>query len=230
MTNDSTTTTGASGTASALQPPEPTARPAIPRTIYLFVNGVRTWPGNFTNWNKRAVTFTHTHTEARGEAFEYFCTFLTRPFREDQRAKHFARALRAYSALGWNIVCVGHSNGCDVILRGLRDAGWPRVAAVHLVCGACEADFWKNGLNHALARERIGRVCVYVADKDLALPLAHTIPGKILGYGTLGLHGAQNVYAREADRVGELHWKDYGHSTCWLPNHFKTTMAHFFQS
>jgi hypothetical protein len=77
------------------------------KTIYLFVNGIATWPGNFTNWNKRAVTFTHTHTDFRAEAFEYFTTPLTRPFKEDQRAKHFARAIKEYSQAGWNIICVG---------------------------------------------------------------------------------------------------------------------------
>jgi hypothetical protein len=199
-----------------------------PRTIYLFVNGIATWPGNFTNWNKRAVTFTHTQTDDRAEAFEYFCTAFTRPFREDERTKHFARALREYSRLGWNIVCVGHSNGCDVILDGLRRAGWPRVEAVHLVCGACEADFWKNGLNTQLERGRVGKVFVYCAAKDWALWLAHSFTGKLLGYGTLGQHGAQNVYERVQDRVGQLWWRDFGHSTCWLPDNFHATMKHFF--
>lgn len=198
------------------------------RTIYLFVNGIATWPGNFTNWNKRAVTFTHTRTESRAEAFEYFTTPLTRPFKEDQRAKHFARALNDYSKAGWKIFCVGHSNGCDVVLDGLKRAGWPRVEAVHLVCGACEADFARNGLNYALAFQRLGRAYVYCAGKDLALPLAHTLPGRLLGYGTLGLHGAIHIAESVKDSVGQLWWKDYGHSTCWEPDHFVSTMKHFF--
>jgi pimeloyl-ACP methyl ester carboxylesterase len=198
------------------------------RTVYLFVNGIATWPGNYTNWNKKAVTFTHTETEHRAEAFEYFCTWFTRPFREDERAKHFARSLREYAAKGWNIVCVGHSNGAAVILEGLRAARWPRVEAVHLVCGACEADFWRNGLNFALAADRIGHVCVYSAAQDWALRLAHSLPARLLGYGTLGLHGARNVRDTVRDRVGELWWKDYGHSTCWLPAHFENTMKRFF--
>ncbi|HEY4414485.1 MAG TPA: hypothetical protein VGO57_02240 [Verrucomicrobiae bacterium] len=198
------------------------------RTIYLFVNGIATWPGNFTNWNKRAVTFTHTHTSARAEAFEYFCTALTRPFREDQRARHFARALRTYSKLGWDIICVGHSNGCAVILEGLRQAQWPRVKAVHLVCGACESDFSKNGLNSALAQDRIGHVMVYCAEHDLALPLAHSLIGKMLGYGSLGMDGAIHVADPVEKRVGQLWWKHYGHSSCWLPENFHRTMLHFF--
>lgn len=197
------------------------------RTVYLFVNGIATWPGNYTNWNKRAVTFTHTHTEHRAEAFEYFCTPLTRPFREDQRAKHFARSLATYSALHWNIVCVGHSNGAAVILDGLRAARFPRVQAVHLVCGACEADFWRNGINFGLRADRIGKVFVYCAAQDWALKLAHSLPAKLLGYGTLGLHGALNVSEGVKDRVEEMWWSDYGHSTCWLPAHFENTMKNF---
>jgi hypothetical protein len=198
------------------------------KTIYLFVNGIATWPGNFTNWNKRAVTFTHTRTEHRAEAFEYFTTPLTRPFKEDQRTKHFARALREYSKLGWQIVCVGHSNGCDVILDGLRRAGWPKVEAIHLVCGACEADFSKNFLNTALRAKWVEKVLVYNAQKDWALPLAHTLPGKILGYGTLGLDGALHIADDVKDRVGQMWWSNFGHSTCWLPDHFNCTMKHFF--
>lgn len=197
------------------------------RTVYLFVNGIATWPGNYTNWNKRAVTFTHTRTDNRAEAFEYFCTPLSRPFREDERAKHFARSLKEYSAAGWNIVCVGHSNGAAVILDGLRAAHWPRVEAVHLVCGACQADFWRNGINFGLRADRIGRAFVYCAAQDWALRLAHSLPARLLGYGTLGLHGAQNVDQAIRNRVEEYWWADYGHSTCWLPDHFENTMKYF---
>jgi pimeloyl-ACP methyl ester carboxylesterase len=199
------------------------------RTIYLFVNGIATWPGNFTNWNKHAVTWTHLRTDCRADSFEYFCTALTRPFREDQRAHHFARALRAYAKAGWKVVCVGHSNGTDVILDGLKNAGWPRVEALHLVCGACEADFDRNGLNSALSWGKVGEVFVYCARKDWALPLARTLPGKLLGYGTLGLTGATHVHCAMKERVNEVIWQDYGHSTCWLPKHFQATMRYFFK-
>ena len=198
------------------------------RTIYLFVNGVAAWPGNFTNWNKRAVTFTHTRTEHRAEAFEYFCTVLTRPFREDERAKHFARAIREYSRLGWKIICVGHSNGCDVILDGLKRAEWPRVEEIHLLSGACEADFKRNGLNAAISFAHVGKVFVYNAQHDWALPLAHTLPGKILGYGTLGLDGALHIADDVKDRVDQTWWQHYGHSTCWEPHNFALTMQDIF--
>ena len=201
--------------------------PGCAKTIYLFVNGIATWPGVFTNWNKRAVTFTHTTSENRAEAFEYFTTPLTRPFKEDQRAKHFARAIKEYSRLGWNIICVGHSNGCDVILDGLKRGGWPTVAAIHLVCGACEADFARNGLNYAIAFGHVGQVFVYNAEQDWALPLAHTLPGKILGYGTLGLDGALHIADNVKDQVHQMWWPQFGHSTCWLPAHFEKTMNHF---
>lgn len=198
------------------------------KTIYLFVNGIATWPGNYANWNKRAVTFTHTRTENRAEAFEYFTTPLTRPFKEDQRTKHFAHAIHEYSRRGWDIVCVGHSNGCDVILDGLRSAGWPKVEAVHLVCGACEADFEVNGVNWMLRIHEAAKVFVYNAQADWALPLAHTLPGQILGYGSLGLNGALHIAEDVKDRVGQMWWKTFGHSTCWLPHYFNSTMKHFF--
>jgi len=200
----------------------------LARTIYLFVNGVATWPGDYTNWNKRAVTFTHLRTPHRAEAFEYFCTPLTRPFREDQREKHFARSLREYSKAGWKIVCVGHSNGAAVILKAMRDAHWPPVEALHLVCAACDADFNRNGLNFALHAGLIKKVCIYNGARDWAIRLANLSVGRLLGYGTLGMTGPLNMDVAVGDCVGGFWWKHYGHSDCWLPHNFNQTMSHFF--
>ncbi len=193
--------------------------------VHIFVNGILTFPGSSRNWTGRAVTWTHLNTEARAEKVEYFCGPIGRALGQRERAEKFAATLQHYQ--GWQAIAVGHSNGADVILDGLRLAAWPRLEELHLVCGACEADFNTNGLNLALLNDRIGKVFVYIGDRDQALRLAHTLPAQLLGYGVLGLHGPRNVRANVRDRVGELHWPDYGHSDCWHDDHFAQTMKHF---
>lgn len=193
--------------------------------VNLYVPGILTIPGESRNWSGRAVTRTHTMTERRAEKVEYFTGVLTRSLFQRQRAEKLARTLDYY--LTWDKRLIGHSNGCDVILDALALRGWPRVEELHLVCGACEADFEKNGLNRALASRSLGRVFIYVAEKDLALGAARSVLGQFFGFGTLGLKGPQNVAAGVAGRVGTVEWRGLGHSDCWSDQHFNRTMNHF---
>lgn len=183
-------------------------------------------PGASTNWNGRAVTWTHTRTDNWAEKIEYFCSPIGRAFGQDKRAEKLTSTLGYYK--GWDIVLVGHSNGAAVILEALRIAGYPRIEAIHLVSGACEADFWQNGLNAALIANEIGKVFVYVGGKDMAMRYARTWLARWLGYGTLGLHGAINIADVCKDSVGTLTWPDFGHSDCFHDDHFDSTMKHFF--
>lgn len=193
--------------------------------VIIYVNGILTFPGESGNWNGRAVTWTHLHDDARAEKVEYFCGPIDRAFGQKERAQKLALTIQYYK--GWNITLVGHSNGTDVILKALDLLRWPRIEAVHLVSGACEADFDKNGLNDALEGNCIGKVCVYVGGKDRALALAHSWAGRILGYGVLGLRGPLSILPAIKDRVGVLTWPDYGHSDCWADANFTQTMEHF---
>ncbi len=196
----------------------------MPKQVCIYVPGILTWPGDADNWDGRAVTWTHNHTDRRAEKVEYFCGPIGRAFGQFSRIKKLYRTLDHYR--DWEITLVGHSNGAAVIL-GCLQSPIPHIANLHLVCGACESNFNKNGINSSLLVKRIGKVFVYIGHKDLALRLAHTIPGKLLGYGTLGLHGPINVAPQLADRVGRLDWNEFGHSTCWHTKQFDRTMAHF---
>lgn len=177
------------------------------------------------------MTWLHTNEEAlplnlRAEKIEYLCGPLDRALGQKDRAHKLFFTLDRYR--GWANTVAGHSNGADVILTMMRDyRDWPTIHRLHLLCGATDADFEKNGLNAWLRAGRIHEVCVYVAGKDLALRLAHTIPGKMLGYGTLGLHGPQNVAEDVRGRVNCIWsgpWRHYGHSSCWEPRNFSRTM------
>lgn len=195
--------------------------------VNIYVPGILTLPGGAKNWCGRAVTFTHTRTDRRAEKVEYLSgPGVTRSLFQTRRAKKLAATLDFYG--DWSRRLIGHSNGCDVILDALQLRGWPHVDELHLVCGACEADFEKNGLNTALREKKIGWVAVYVGEKDWALRLARSV-GQLFGFGTLGLKGPQNVAPDVADRVGLLTWSAYGHSDCWADAHFTQTMNHFCQ-
>ncbi|MEN8134312.1 MAG: alpha/beta hydrolase [Thermodesulfobacteriota bacterium] len=186
------------------------------KTVCIFVNGILTLPGESDNWNGKAVTWTHLNTPFRAEKVEYLVGPISRVLGQKKRARKLIKTLRFYQ--GWRIILVGHSNGCDVILDALRKMDWPRIERLHLLSGACEADFDKNGLNEA--GTRIGSICVYVAKRDRALRLADTITGRLLGYGALGKSGPINP-ALPVETVAEPKFR---HSDWFKAEHFKTTM------
>lgn len=205
----------------------------MPARIHIFVNGILTFPGLAANWNRRAVTWTHLHTPHRAESLEYLVTALTRWMGDTYRAKKLARKLEFYlgapdPATGkpFELVLVGHSNGCDVILDALKLLGWPRLEEVHLISAACDANFERNGLNRALGGEAIGRLHLYQAGRDTALKLAKSLPGRLLGYGALGAEGPCEVDCRHAiwTRIEEVVEPEFGHSDWFAPAHFERTM------
>lgn len=199
------------------------------RTVIIFVNGIMNFPGDSHGWNYRAVVWTHlSGSPMEPIPVEYFCGPIGRAFGQKKRAQKICELLEAYA--GWNIILVGHSNGCAVILKALGMAlVYPRIQAIHLVSGACEADFNRNGLNEAVEGGKVGKVCVYVAGKDMALRVASHWMGRLLGYGVLGLHGMQNVPASLLDRIGQITQEDFGHSSWWEAEHFDRSMGHFTQ-
>lgn len=193
--------------------------------IYIFVNGILTFPGLSHNWNRRAVTWVHVNTPHRAESLEYYIGPITRPFLDGYRARKLARKLGFYIDAGFELVLVGHSNGCDVVLDALRLLDWPDIHQVHLFSGACEADCELNGLNAALAGQRIGRVFNYVAEMDLALHLAATPIGRAFGFGILGC-GAQGIPDSliTSNQFVEVRNTHFGHSTWFAGQHFAKTM------
>lgn len=193
-------------------------------TVTIFVPGILNLPGS-NNWVGKAVTHTHVDTGQPAEKVEYFTSALLRPLGQTSRAKKLARVIGFYQ--GWNIDLVGHSNGTDVILDGLEIAGWPTVRHLHLIAAACKADFDKNGLNSALQRDRVESVSIYIGEKDLPLKLAGTLVGRLLGYGTLGRTGAKNN--RFEDRVREVRFKEFGHSSFFTAENFGQTMDAILQ-
>jgi pimeloyl-ACP methyl ester carboxylesterase len=173
---------------------EPIERPAP--VVDVITNGINSWPGLDDAWTDRYVTWTLLHTENKVQAFEYYARTLTRRWfsNQDDRADKLTRLLTWFVDAGFRIRLVGHSNGCDVILRALHQlpdlANRPVVDEVHFFNGAVESDFEKNGLNKMLAQSKIWKVFVYVGGKDNAMVVANYLPGF---YGDLGFKGPLNV-------------------------------------
>lgn len=200
-----------------------------PRRIAIFVPGINQWPNNARNWNWRAATWVNTNRPSLfQDSLYYFCLPISRAFHQWRRARRLAELLKAYS--GWSITLTGHSNGTDIIckaLRMLRESRMVKIKRLNLACGACPANFQNNGLNLALSEYRVEKVVVYVAGRDKALKLAHSWIGKLLGYGTLGLHGPVNVLEAVKDRTVTERWPRFGHSDCFHPMHFVATLNQF---
>ena len=193
------------------------------RTVFIYIPGILTRPGGAYNWCGRAVTWTHiNHENLQAEKVEYYSRALTRPFGQQGRAHKLQRVLQFYGSKSYDIHLVGHSNGCDVILdalRSMKDDGSValNIKSLHLVSAACDRDFIRNGLN--LWIDKIDRIVVYIAKRDRALTAANTFFGRMLGYGTLGKHGAIN----EKKPVNHV-FRAFGHSDWWNRNRFDETM------
>ena len=200
------------------------------KTVYIFVNGIKTFPGQSKNWNGRAVTATHARFGGKScvvaEKVEYYTTALTRSLLQKHRAEKLVKVCSFYR--DWNRVLVGHSNGADVILDALHMDHTIRVSRLHLISPAVDWDCHKNGLNGFY---RDGQITyppsIWVAGKDKALRLGGSFFGKLLGYGALGLKGpkpgtllAQAGYCEP----------NFGHSDWFNDENFNKTMERIWTS
>ncbi|HEY8965245.1 MAG TPA: hypothetical protein VIM58_02305 [Candidatus Methylacidiphilales bacterium] len=202
----------------------PCSRPRF----YLFVNGILTSTEDRHSWTDRAVTWTESHYGCLADRYEYFSDVLTRRLFQAGRVRDCAARLAQYRSV--DRIVVGHSNGADIACRLLQQDGEPglQLAALHLIAAAAEADFEKNGLNHALLTGRLGHIHLYGSRNDGALRLAQAtqVLGFLgLGYGSLGRTGPRNVDPRIADRVTVTWRDDFGHSTWFAPGEFARTIT-----
>ena len=180
--------------------------------VYIFVNGIFANPGQLEAWTDRAVTWVQTRTPHRAEKFEYFSDAILRRTRQQYRAERLAHLMTMYN--GWVVNLVGHSNGCDVILRALPLVG-RSVGDLDLVAAACDANFARNGLNEYLRLGKVKGVDVYCGGKDWAMVVARWTRWLTLGlagYGDLGGSGPVNLSPDVASKVRVVREPEYGHS------------------
>ena len=193
------------------------------RRLYLFLNGILTMPSDTFAWTDRACRWIDANTSHKSEKYEYFSSAIFRRLFQSKRVSEVAEIIAQLSTM--DIILVGHSNGCDIISRLLINYTLD-IKEVHLIAGACERDFSKNGINKAMQDGRLQDCFVYGSKSDDALKLARNT-GKFLrwfglGYGTLGLEGALKVACK--NRVHVLFRNTYRHSTWWDDERFDDTM------
>lgn len=196
------------------------------RRVYIYVNGILTFPGQADNWNRRAVTWTHLHTGHVAESLEYLAGPVSRIFGQSERAEKLIRKIEFYDRAGFEVHLVGHSNGADVIRDAL--SLMPAIRArVVLISAAIPADMRRNGLEELLVFGVIDHLTLLVAGNDWALRLGGLLTGRALGYGRLGLDGPQWPEQNPgviSDQCRVIQEPDFGHGSWFCEDQFDRTM------
>lgn len=168
--------------------------PTVKR-VFVCINGILSAPGDSDGWTDRAVTWLQTNTPYKAEKWEYVAGPILRRLKQQGRAEKIATMLAYYEKAGYQIVLVGHSNGCDLIARVLAlraKAPWYfkyTIRSAHLFAAAAD---WSD-FKHALDNYGLEQLHLYGSSADWALKFAkvsRTLFGWAgLGYGSLGLEG-----------------------------------------
>lgn len=192
------------------------------RDVFIFINGILTSPGDSRAWTDRAVQWFNNNSDGVSDKFEYYSPALLRRFFQTGHALDLAETLAQYP--GGRLHLVGHSNGCDLIARSIRLTSAP-IASVHLIAGAVERDFHKNGLGERLERGQIGAVFCLCSKGDHVLRYfaraSQIATLGLIGYGDLGYRGAVEQHTPRLYHV----WRDeLGHSDWFGPGEFDRTM------
>ena len=204
--------------------------------VYILIPGIWSNPGDNFAWLDQAEDYIERNfPNSRARQYEYFSPAIFRRIGQQKRAREVASISAKYLDDGYDVALVGHSNGSDIICRALSllnpCAG---ISEVHLIAGACEEDFRRNGLNVALASERVRRVFVYSSHSDTALSKYASKSRWFrflgLGYGLLGLVGPKHALSEFGERITNYREDHLGHCD-WLGGEdFVQTMRRVTQS
>jgi hypothetical protein len=199
------------------------------KTVYFFVHGIMNLPSSGTGWVDGAIRAVAGFGFA-GDAYRYLATPALRWVMQAWRVRQCRIKLQKWIDDDFQPVLVGHSNGCDILLKAIKGVRGLRGAKLHLISGAAEADFKVNGLNEAMKAGRIDTVTVWVAGKDSALevwaPISRALVGWLgLGYKNIGATGPSNVSALVGTRVFQINEPEFGHSTWFEEKHFEETIC-----
>jgi len=183
------------------------------RTLFLAINGIRFRPGNAHGWPERFCDYINFRTPdgVVADRREYYTSALTRFIGQRKRTDELARKVSRANQSGYRVVLVGHSNGCDIIARLLRDVG-AAVASCHLFAPAAQEEDFEDAITNNVVK----RIHIYGSLNDEALQFAaitRVLCGWAgLGYGSLGLRGGEFA-AKHHGRVSDHSNHSYGHST-----------------
>lgn len=203
------------------------------KRICFFIRGISGHPDDFLEWEQRAADWCITEHGVPARAISYHTDFWSVWMKRRFRAQRFAKVLRKYSVRDYRITIVGHSEGTVVATDAIK-FGVGRIEALHLVCGACDSDFERNGLNRAIRAGQIGKVVCYTAGRDWAMRWENLLLGRLLfgiseRTGPLGLVGPRNPpdawpNREKVSEVTDAPWRHYGHGECFEHDNFERTM------
>jgi hypothetical protein len=199
------------------------------KTIWFIVRGIAGSPSNFVEWEYLVRDHIIRKLGVPAVAVSYATSFATVWRNRSMRANRFAEIIKAYADAGWTMNFIAHSEGTVVALDALRSLYWPKVGNLHLVCGACDNDFERLGMNYAIRQDMFDSVHVWIAGQDSAMHFENLAIGRMLFQVKmpLGLKGPVNIdpIARSMVRIHyEMPWFNYGHSDCWLPENMAATV------
>lgn len=178
---------------------------------YLVVNGILSRPEDIHGWTDLFEDF-YQNEEYACSRYEYFCGALTRFMTQGKRVKELTEIIKRIKS---PLVYVGHSNGCELFGRLMKDTD-VRFEAAHLFAPAMDPDCNQNGITFGLLSERVKNVYLYCSRKDLVLKdwasKTSFLRAIGLGYGTLGYDGPKNILKNIEHRI-DVTWENrYDHS------------------
>lgn len=184
---------------------------------FFLVNGIRT-KKDIRAWCARSQVW-YQNRLAHATWYPYF-TFAT--LRWATQGKHLREMWSLLAEIKRPVIYVGHSNGCELFSRTLRERPEFIFAAAHLFAPAVHQDFDKNGFNEALRSRRVGRIYSYCSRGDTTLKYwasySRTFKCVGLGYDSMGYCGAdQKTIHPEAKPFYTEEWYPdfYDHNDCY---------------
>jgi predicted alpha/beta hydrolase family esterase len=184
---------------------------------FFLVNGIRT-KRDIHGWCPRSEVYINSRC-GHATWFHYF-TFAS--LRWATQKKHLELMWRRLRKIKKPIIFVGHSNGCELFSRTIRERPEFVFAAAHLFAPAIDQDFDRNGFNHSLRAGQVGHIYSYCSKGDSTLHywasfsrLAKTFG---LGYDSMGFCGAElKTIHPDAKPFYTEHWypDNYDHNDCY---------------
>jgi hypothetical protein len=189
---------------------------------FLVVNGILSQPSDINGWTDLFEDYYQ--NEGYGcTKYEYFSGAITRFMGQGKRVQELNEIVKR---INFPLVYVGHSNGCELFGRLMKDTEC-KFEAAHLFAPAMDSDFNVNGLNYGLLADRVKKVYLYCSKKDLVLKdwASKTSFLKFigLGYGTLGYSGPKNVLKQVDHRI-DVSWNNrFNHSDWFRKNNIQAS-------
>lgn len=201
------------------------------RRVYILVPGILTSPSDNSAWCVRMaddIMRSYEATRPCATEFRYYAGALTRRLKQARHARQLASVVDKWGREGFDIVLVGHSNGCDLIERTIKLIGVP-IYSLHLIAAASSRDFCSNGYIERLLCSSIHEINVYFSASDSVLSglarASQVFRFLGLGYGRLGELGPVNVPGSMIGAGVKLHCKSYmDHSDWFNDEHYGNTM------